>query len=182
MMLRRAIVVAMNTTTNFHPPALGIDVGRVLIAGDGPDSSFLGGDDAAALRAPEVDGAQATVARLVARVTAAGGHVALVSKCGPRIQARTRAWLAARRFHEETGIAESAVHFCRTRPEKAPIAKRLGLTHFIDDRADVLVTLDGIVPVRIHFGVARTTVPGAESAATWAEAERIVLRTLDETP
>lgn len=41
---------------------------------------------------------------------------------------------------------------CRKRPEKAQHAKQLGLTHFIDDRLDVLSHLRPIVPHLYWFG------------------------------
>ncbi|MEV7330303.1 hypothetical protein [Micromonospora sp. NPDC093244] len=43
-----------------------------------------------------------------------------------------------------------SVHFCRTRPDKAPIARRLGLTHVVDDKLEVLGYLDS-VPHRYLF-------------------------------
>ena len=33
-------------------PTLGIDIGRVIIHGDGPDTSFIGATDDDAMRAP----------------------------------------------------------------------------------------------------------------------------------
>jgi hypothetical protein len=67
-----------------------------------------------------------------------GDRVHIVSKCGPTIQAKSKEWLSHRGFTEITGIPLERVHFCRTREEKAPICKRLRITHFIDDRYDVL--------------------------------------------
>ena len=45
-------------------PRMGVDVGRVIIAGDGPDTSFIGGSDDDATRAPEVVGAFEALTRL----------------------------------------------------------------------------------------------------------------------
>jgi hypothetical protein len=106
-------------------PRLGVDIGRVIIHGDGPDTSFIGGSEADALKAPAMSGALEALARLT---TFFDGRVWLVSKCGPRIQARTRAWLTAHRFFERTGIAPDHLHFCRERPEKATICKTLMIT------------------------------------------------------
>lgn len=36
------------------------------------------------------------------------------------------------------GIPEANANFCLLRPEKGPIAERLGLTHFVDDRTECL--------------------------------------------
>jgi hypothetical protein len=133
-------------------PHLGIDIGRVIIGGDGADSQFLDGDEASALATPPVAGAFAAVAELVRRFDA---NVWLVSKAGPRIQARTCRWLDERRFFAVTGLPRDQVRFCRERREKADHARTLALTHFIDDRFDVLRHLEGIVPHRYLFGPQR---------------------------
>src|SRR5262245_26364064 len=83
-------------------PRLGVDIGRVIIPGEGPDTSFIGGSEADALKVPAMNGAFEALARLNMFFE---GRVWLVSKCGPRIQARTRAWLGEHRFFERTGIA-----------------------------------------------------------------------------
>ena len=93
-------------------PRLGIDIGRVIIAGDGipdatgtfevskpggdHDTAFFEGDEAAMLATPEVSGAFDSIAALVPLF---GGRVWLVSKCGPRVQARTLRWLAGHDFY-----------------------------------------------------------------------------------
>lgn len=41
-------------------------------------------------------------------------------------------------FFEETGLTPNKVHFCYERRDKAPICERLGVTHFIDDRPEVV--------------------------------------------
>ena len=83
--------------------------------------------------------------RLKAELTRAfAGRVWLVSKAGPRIQARTRSWLTARDFFRRTGVAKENLRFCRERPQKAEHARELVLTHFIDDRLDVLRALQSV--------------------------------------
>ncbi|MEM9455731.1 MAG: hypothetical protein AAGF11_16230 [Myxococcota bacterium] len=136
------------------PRALGIDIGRVIIKpGDtAGDTSFLHGTDADAMRTPPNRGALETIAQLV---TALQGRVWLVSKCGPRIQARTRRWLAHHRFFERTGVRPDRLRFCLKRHEKAPICARLRLDAFIDDRPDVLRPMEGVVPWRYLFGPQR---------------------------
>ncbi len=91
---------------------LGVDIGRVLIHGDGPDTSFIGGSEADAMRAPAMAGAFEALARLCELFA---GRVWLVSKCGPRIQARTRQWLDRHRFFQSTGIRYGQVRFCLER-------------------------------------------------------------------
>ena len=52
----------MNTITS--QPRLGVDIGRVIIAGDGPDTNFIGGTEEQAMSAPAMDGAFDALARL----------------------------------------------------------------------------------------------------------------------
>src|SRR5215470_8510323 len=91
---------------------LGIDVGRVLISpGDdsAPDTSFIGGTLEDALRTPPYEGMFEVVPGLVRRFDA---QVWIISKCGPRVQQRTREWLAHHRFFERTGIDARNLRFC----------------------------------------------------------------------
>ena len=139
---------------------LGVDIGRVLIHGDGPDTSFIGGSEADAMRAPAMAGAFEALARLCDLFA---GRVWLVSKCGPRIQARTRQWLDRHRFFQSTGIRYGQVRFCLERKEKAPICAELGVGLFVDDRLDVLAAMAGVVPHRFQFGA--TAAPAGIVAA-----------------
>jgi hypothetical protein len=154
---------------------LGVDIGRVIIGGGtgpGADTEFLGGDDASALRTPPLPGAFETIAELVRRLD---GRVWLVSKAGPRIERRTRLWLAERRFFEATAVARENLRFCRERRDKARHAEQLGLTHFVDDRLDVLRHLEGIVPTLVLFGAERAPA-FARAARSWSEvADRLGL-------
>jgi hypothetical protein len=133
-------------------PHLGIDIGRVIVGGGGADTQFLDGDEASAMATPAVTGAFDAVAELMRLFD---GNVWLVSKAGPRIQARTRRWLDEWQFFDVTGVPREHVRFCRERREKADVALALELTHFIDDRLDVLRHLEGIVPNRFLFGPQR---------------------------
>jgi hypothetical protein len=170
---------ASSTNTTSAEPRLGVDIGRVIIAGDGPDTSFVGGSEEAAMRAPEVPGAFAALTRLGRSF---GGRLWLVSKCGPRVEARTRRWLAARRFFEITSIDPQRVVFCRTRPEKAPICARLGITAFVDDRWDVLASMAGVVPSRFLFGAEVSPHPEVVPAADWDAAEAAIGRLVLQSP
>jgi hypothetical protein len=114
---------------------LGVDIGGVLIDRivDNADTSFFSDRF---LETPPVPDAFETLARLSrARF---GESIHLVSRCGPRTEEKTKLWLADRRFAEITGIPPERVHFCRARQDKAPICARLGVTHFVDDRLEVL--------------------------------------------
>ena len=160
----------MKPTNHGKHPVLGVDIGRVLIEGDGPDTNFLRGSEAEALRAPAMPGAFEAVRRLVAQFE---GRVWLVSKCGPKVQERSRRWLDRHRFWQETGVRHGNLRFCRERREKAPICLDLGVTVFIDDRVDVLHAMGGIVPFRFQFG-AWEAPPGIVAVPTWPEAEAAI--------
>ncbi|MEP6697751.1 MAG: hypothetical protein ABJA34_12875 [Pseudonocardiales bacterium] len=156
---------------------LGVDIGRVII--DGPrhgsaDTAFFTGGLAEALRTPAVPGAFDALAELTARFDR---RVWLISKCGVRIEGRSLAWLDHHDFYRRTGIPADNVRFCRRRVDKAPICAGLAITHFIDDRVDVLAALRNIVPQLFLF---RTPAPHAALAwltplAEWAAAAQLVL-------
>ncbi|WP_422774401.1 hypothetical protein ACN28C_16965 [Plantactinospora sp. WMMC1484] len=131
---------------------IGIDIGGVLVQRMERPPGPEGGEDTALLadfrRTPPVPGAFEAVTALVAGVF--GEHVYLVSKCGEQVERRTRLWLEHHDFYVRTGVRAGNVHFCRTRQGKAPIAAALGLTHFVDDRLEVLSYLE-TVPHRYLF-------------------------------
>jgi len=157
---------------------LGVDIGRVLIDGDSaksPDTNFLSGGIEQALRSPPVDGAIEGLAALIE--TFGPASVWLVSKAGDRVADKTRRWLDAREVYAKTGLVREQVVFVRERADKARIARRHGLTHFIDDRVDVLGHLRGLVPHLFLFGEAaeRNDAPAwTTRCPTWAVAvERV---------
>lgn len=172
-------LVRMNTTQR-REPGLGIDIGRVIIDGSrarGGDTAFFTGDEATMLATPEMAGAVTAIGRLVTRFHA---RVWLVSKCGPRIQDRTRRWLDAHDFYGRTGLPPEQVCFCRARPDKRAHCERLGLTHFVDDHPEVHAAIRGAVEHQYAFGPQRRPVPGhVRHARTWPEVERLVAGTLD---
>jgi len=141
---------------------LGIDIGRVLIApGNGSaDTSFIQGSLSDALETPPMDGALDAVTRLV---DAFERRVWLISKCGPRVQDRTRRWLDHHDFYNRTGLRRDRVVFCLERPQKAIHCERLGIESFIDDRIDVLEAMRGRVPHLFLFGAQGVELP----SATW---------------
>lgn len=156
---------------------LGIDIGRVIIEGDQPggDTSFIGGGIEDVLRTPAILGALESIARLTAVFA---GDVWLVSKCGRRMEEKTWVWLRDRQFSDITGVPESHVRFCRERPQKADHARQLGLTHFVDDRLDVLEHLRGLVPHLFLFGAAPEGAPEwVRAVRGWEEAEAAILAT-----
>ena len=120
---------------------LGVDVGGVIIdrANDAMDTSFFANDY---LQATAVVGAFDALRRLAKERFE--GRVFLVSKCGPKTEGRTRLWLPHHGFYEHVGIPPEHVRFCRERREKAPICEELGVTHFVDDKLEVLSYLESV--------------------------------------
>ncbi len=124
-----------------QPEILGVDIGGVVIdrVNDHTDTSFFGSNY---LKTTAVNLALPSLAQLVNRRFF--GNVFLVSKCGVQTEAKTREWLDHHQFYLRTGIRRENVCFCRERRDKAPLCKELGITHFIDDRLEVLGFLDSV--------------------------------------
>ncbi len=118
---------------------LGVDVGGVIIdrQNDQTDTSFFGPNFLATTAVPGVF-------ECLQQLHRNGYHIHVVSKCGPTTQQRTLQWLDHHRFFERTGVKRQDVHFCLTRAEKAPICTAQKITHFVDDRLDVLDYLQDV--------------------------------------
>ena len=161
---------------------LGVDIGRVIMAPvrDGqPDTSFLTGTMEQAMETPPTEGAMEQITRLV---DVSDGKVWLVSKAGPSIQKKTRRWFRQWRFFEQTGIPNTNLRFCLRRDQKAEHCRQLRLTHFVDDRLDVLKYLVDFVPFLFLFGEQRAsqqTPDWARAVLTWDETTEKILKTLD---
>jgi hypothetical protein len=171
----------MNTQTGARQPRLGIDIGRVIIDGSahpaGGDTAFFDGDEATMLATPEMPGAVDAIAALVPLF---GGRVWLVSKCGPRVQARTLRWLDGHDFYRRTGLPREQVRFCRTRPDKRIHCVQLGLTHFVDDHPEVHAAIRGTVEHQYFFGPQRKAVPGyGIHTPTWASITNLLTHAHD---
>jgi len=155
---------------------LGIDIGRVIISPfdlSGDDTQFLNGSEAVAMQTPPSPGAFEVIRELS---EACAGNIWIVSKCGPKIEARSRRWLAHHDFYTRAGVDPRRLCFCRARKDKAEIALKLGLTHFIDDRVDVLGHLTGLVRHRYLFGPQREPIPAwAIAVPDWQHARAAVL-------
>jgi hypothetical protein len=83
-----------------------------------------------------MEGAFDAIGELAARRF--GSAIYLVSKCGADVQQKSIEWLAHRGFFEATGVPADNLRFCRERHEKAAICAELEITHFVDDRLEVL--------------------------------------------
>lgn len=79
------------------------------------------------------------------------GRVHLISKGDIEVQGKTDHWLDFKRFFDATEIPRRNVHYCEHRQDKARLCQELGVTHFVDDRLEVLSHLVGIVPTLVLF-------------------------------
>lgn len=171
----------MRCMTEHSIPRLGIDIGRVIIDGsahpNGGDTAFFHGDEQTMLATPEMPNAIDEIASLVELFA---GEVWLVSKCGPRVQDRTRRWLEARDFFGRTGLASTSTRYCRRRPEKRAHCADLGLTHFIDDHPEVHAAIRGSVEHQYLFGPQRRSIPAyAVHLPAWQGATQVLAATLE---
>lgn len=119
---------------------LGLDVGGVLVdrVAEATDTSFFGDRP---MDTPAVPGALDAIPNLLVLF---GHRVHIVSKAGPKIAGLTQRWLDLRGVVGPGSIDPANVHFVRTRPEKHPICEGLEVTHFVDDRLDVLEYLTSV--------------------------------------
>jgi len=175
---------SMNMDPGPREPRLGIDIGRVIIDGPahpgGGDTAFFQGDEAALLATPEMAGAVESIARLVRLF---GGRVWLVSKCGPRVQARTLRWLDGHDFDRRAALPPGHVRFCLRRSDKRAHCQELTLTHFVDDHPEVHAAIRGAVDYQYFFGAQSQPVPGyGIHTPSWADAERLIETSLESYP
>jgi hypothetical protein len=170
-----------SNSSNDRLPTIGIDIGRVIISGDhhpdGSDTSFFSGNDTQLFATPMVPDAFTAIAELVERFH---GRAWLVSKCGSNVAARSTRWLDHHGFWVTTGISPESVRFCRERRQKAGIAQELGITHFVDDKPDVIASLAGSVEHRYLFGPQNRSAPaGSRHTPDWVTVLGTVKATLD---
>ena len=85
-------------------------------------------------------------------VEAFDGQAWLISKAGPNVQYKTKEWLKCWNFFDQTLLPRKNLRFCLRRPDKAGHCKQLKITHFVDDRLDVLEHLNGRVEHLYLFG------------------------------
>jgi hypothetical protein len=154
---------------------LGVDVGNVIIGGGGEDTSFFSDNY---LETPEVEGAIDSLARLVPKFD----DVYIISKCGNKVQKKTLEWMKYHDFYNRTGIGVDKFNFCYKREDKVWIAEFWGVTHFVDDRKDVLNTMHGVIPNLFHFAPNfKATVRQGSffQVGSWENLEKVIESTLN---
>lgn len=136
---------------------IGIDIGNVIIGGGGEDTFFT--DEY--LDTPEVPGAYDAIDSIVygdkVIIEEEGGlgtykienEIHFISKCGKVVESKSMEWLYVNKYYYL--IDNQNVHFVRKRHLKAPMAQALELDIFIDDREDIIETMQGVVKHPILF-------------------------------
>lgn len=115
-------------------------------------------------------GALAAVSELVSRTS---GQVWIVSKAREEMQPVIRGYLEAIDFFARTGLSPHSVHFTLDRAGKREVCLENRITHFLDDRLEVLELLEEAVPYRFWFTEEdeRDRVPsGVCAVVDWQEA------------
>lgn len=152
---------------------LGVDVGGVIIdkVNDGTDTSFFSDNY---LKTTAVPDAFETLAKLNEIFK---GNVVIVSKAGKNTASKTLKWMQHHNFHNITKIPDGKIYFCQKRAEKAPICEKLGITHFIDDKLEVLNYLT-TVPHKYLFMADKKDKEAAKSPIeimdSWQEVLKLV--------
>lgn len=122
---------------------IGIDIGGVIIGGSGEaDTSFFTDNY---LDTPAVPGTYDAL-----RVLWGEKHeLHIISKCWHAVEKKSLTWLDVMGY--DLFIPLHRTHFVRERHLKAPMAQALQLDVFIDDRADIIDSMHGIVAHPILF-------------------------------
>ena len=159
---------------------LGVDIGGVLKPHRTPETEpqFV----ASLQTTAPVPGSLETLRLLVSGVF--GPRVWVVSKCREKNEEPLRVWLARNGFLDDGLLMLTDVHFCRERADKAGIARHLGLTHFVDDRPEVMSHMDPAIhrvlfqPDRHDAAAYAPLIRGVPIVETWDGVAAALLATL----
>ena len=123
-----------------HSTILGVDLGNTIVRAQRRSDLEPGAARPLPVAYPD---ALETLYDLGALVK----EIHIVSRVTPEQKVRALQWLEASDFYTKTNIPKTRVHFCAERHEKAGICKPLGITHFIDDRPEVLAHMHGVIKI-----------------------------------
>ena len=128
--------------------ALGVDIGNVIINNRLNDPEVNKVDEVVYAAFPPSEGVFDSLKTLNDYFN---GEVYLLSKCTEWAQEQILLWLKAYDFYTKTGVKEENVYFVRQRHEKDGVCRKLGITHFVDDRLEVLSHMVESTPNLILF-------------------------------
>jgi hypothetical protein len=121
----------------------GIDIGNVLIQ-NGSYTSYSTIDDMKYIQ-------DSLVGLKFIIDTVGSDNVWLISKVSPEQQKLTEIILDKFEIYSQTGLDRNHVKFCLERLDKAPIIKELGLEGHIDDRGEIIDSLQNFLPYPVWF-------------------------------
>ena len=78
-------------------------------------------------------------------------NIFIISRCPEFAEKVIMQWFDEHNFFAVTNFNHSNIYFCREQADKAPIAKKLELTYYIDDKLSVLGFMQSFVPNRIQL-------------------------------
>lgn len=108
-----------------------------------------------------------------------GPRIHIVSRVDEEQERRARTFVTSEPFIKGTGIPLRRVHFCRERSEKAAICAKFGITHFIDDRPEVMrhlgkgVTKILFDPIAEDHEQFQNSLGGVYTVSSWNEVENL---------
>lgn len=140
-------------------PKFGIDIGNVIINFRLTNSQ----SEENYSNIPATDNSFNTIKKLSVLFE---GRIFLISKCKELNENKILSWLKNNDFYNKTNVNEKNLLFCKERNEKAAICKTLKITHFIDDRIEVLSHMISIVPNLFLYKPEPTQIIGYEKFLT----------------
>lgn len=66
------------------------------------------------------------------------GNIVIISHASRPLQHNIFRWLVRNDFFRKTGIPSTQLHFCTARAMKAELCRRYHVTHFVDDRTEIM--------------------------------------------
>ncbi len=114
---------------------LGVDIGNVIINNRNLDPEITQVDEVIYANFPPTEDVFDALKILNTKFS---GKVYLISKCTEWAEIQILSWLDKHDFYNKTGILKENIFFVRKRNEKDGVCQKLNITHFIDDRLEVL--------------------------------------------
>lgn len=129
----------------------GVDIGNVLVHNFNVNTEFskLTWEEISKNGGEVIAGAIDGLKKLVDKV--GSDNVWIVSKVSPAQQKVSEFILEHINIYEKTGLKRDHVRFCLERKDKAPIIKELNLDGHIDDRGEVIESIQSFVSCPIWF-------------------------------
>ena len=139
----------------------GVDIGNVLVHNFKINTDFdnLTWEEISKNGGEIIPGALEGLKKLIDKVGA--DNVWIVSKVSPAQQKVSEFILEHINIYEKTGLLRDHIRFCLEKKDKAPIIKELKLDGHIDDRGEVIESLQAFLPCPIWFN------PDQEDMLEW---------------